>query len=176
MISADIKLAVEEALSRSGFNWTVLGASPSMDMYFAMIRGDSMMVPGGGPPALPTIAAADVAEIAAQSVLRDDLHGRRFRMTGPEALSFPQAAQRISEVWGKPISMRAIPLFPIRLVSFLAQPFYPYLRHLYASICLMNRFPQDLIHQAQHDHRLLVETFQYSPITLEMEAQRLKPI
>jgi len=48
-----IKQEMETALSRLEFNWTVLGAPPSMEIFFAMIRGDRMMVPGrrsSGPP------------------------------------------------------------------------------------------------------------------------------
>ncbi|MEW5818419.1 MAG: NAD(P)H-binding protein, partial [Spirochaetota bacterium] len=128
--SAWIKFEIEAALARSDLNWTVLGAAPSMEMFFAMIRGDMMMVPGGGPPALPTVSPVDVGEIAAQTVLRDDLRGKRFQMTGPEALSFPEATRRISEVTGKAIRFRKIPLFPLKIASVLIWPFNPYLRHL----------------------------------------------
>ena len=83
--SAEIKADIENAIAHSNFNWTVLGVVPSMEIFFAMIRGDTMMVPGGGPPALPTISPVDVGEIAAQTVLRDDLRGRRFRTVGPGA-------------------------------------------------------------------------------------------
>ena len=49
--SAQIKSEVENALAKSDFNWTVLGAAPSMEIFFSMIHGDTMTVPGGGPPA-----------------------------------------------------------------------------------------------------------------------------
>ena len=52
---AKIKPEVERALANTNLNWTVLGAPPSMEIFFAMIRGNTMMVPGGGPPALPTV-------------------------------------------------------------------------------------------------------------------------
>ena len=106
LASGRAKLHVEQALAASDLNWTVLGCAPSMQIFFAMMRGDTMMVPGGGPPALPNVSAMDVGEIAAQAALRDDLSSRRFHLVGPEALSFPEAAQRIAAVLGRPIRFR----------------------------------------------------------------------
>jgi uncharacterized protein YbjT (DUF2867 family) len=169
---ARLKLAIETALARLDFNWTVLGAAPSMGIFFAMIRGDRMMVPGGGPPALPAISRVDVGEIAAQAVLRDDLAGRRIRMVGPESLSFPEAAERISAVVGRTVEFRKIPLLPLRVVAALTRPFNPYLSYMLSFVTLMKRFPPDLVAQASDDHRLLVETFSYAPTTVEMEAQQ----
>lgn len=170
--SARIKQAVESWLGRSDFNWTVLGAPPTMEIFFTMIRGDIMIVPGGGPPALPTVSPVDVGEIAAQTVLRDDLRGKRIRMTGPEAISFPEAAKRISAAIGKEIRFRKIPLLPLRIASIVTRPVNPYLRHLMMSAKLMNNFPQEVAAQVPQDHRWLVDTFSYTPTTLEMEARK----
>ena len=167
-----IKLEIETTLAKSGFNWTVLGEAPSMEVFFAMIRGEKMIVPGGGPAALPTVSPVDTGEIAAQTVLRKDLGGRRIRVTGPEAISFSEAARRISAVTGKRLEFQKIPLFPLHVVSLVTRPFNPYLVHLVGSARLMNRFPQDLAAQVPQDHRWLVDTFAYSPTTLEMEARR----
>jgi uncharacterized protein YbjT (DUF2867 family) len=167
-----VKLKIETALAQSDLNWTVLGEAPSMEVFFAMIRGEKMIVPGGGPPALPTVSPVDTGEIAAQTVLRKDLGGRRIRVTGPEAISFPEAARRISAVTGKRLEFQKIPLFALWVASLVARPFNPYLWHLVGSAKLMNRFPQDLAAQVPQDHRWLVDTFDYTPITLEMEARR----
>jgi uncharacterized protein YbjT (DUF2867 family) len=167
-----IKLEIEAALAKSDFNWTVLGVAPSMEIFFAMTRGDTMMVPGGGPPALPTVSPVDVGEITAQTVLRGDLKGKRFRVTGPEAISFPEAAKRISNVTGKTIKFRKIPLFPLKIASVLIWPFNPFLRHLLEFIKLMNNFPQDVVAKVPEDHQLLVKTFSYTPTTFEMEVRR----
>lgn len=170
--SARIKLDIEVALTESNLNWTVLGAAPSMEIFFAMIHGNTMMVPGGGPPTLPTVSPVDVGEITAQTVLREDLGKKRFRITGPEALSFPEAAKRISNVTGKVIRFIKIPLLPLKIVSVLVWPFNPYLRYLLEFVKLMNKFPQDVAGEVPETHRLLVETFSYTPTTLEMEAQK----
>jgi uncharacterized protein YbjT (DUF2867 family) len=168
---AKIKQDVEQYLSDSNFNWTVLGASASIQMFFSMIRGKSMTVPGGGPPMLPTISPIDLGKICAQAIVRDDLSRRRFRLTGPEALSFPVAAERISKVVGYPIKFRKIPLFPIKIASIITRPFTPYLWYLRKFILLLNNFPQELALEVPKDHAILRSTFEYQPTTLEMHAE-----
>jgi uncharacterized protein YbjT (DUF2867 family) len=128
--AARYKGEVETALAESELNATVLGAAPSMAIYFSMIRGSTMMVPGGGSAALPTVSAIDVGEIAAQAVLRDDLDGRRIRMVGPEAISFPEAAKRISAVIGTDLHFRSIPLLPLQIAAIVTAPVNPYLKRL----------------------------------------------
>lgn len=173
-----IKAAIEAALAGSGLNWTVLGCAPSMQLFFAMIRGEIMVVPGGGPPALPTISPVDVGEIAAQAVLRDDLSGRRFRLVGPEAISFPEAARRIAAVTGKPLQFRKIPLILPKIASVLLTPLAPfsdrisYVSQMLGFIKLLNAFPAEIAAEAAQAHQRLRETFDYTPTTLEMEAER----
>ena len=118
-----------------------------------------MIVPGGGPPALPTISSHDVGEIAAQAVLRNDLQGRRFRLPGPEALSFPEAARRISSLTRNPVRFMKIPLLPLRIASLLILPVNPFLRYVYWSLKLLNHFPPDIAAEVPRDHQLLRETF-----------------
>ncbi|MFX0063277.1 MAG: SDR family oxidoreductase [Candidatus Hermodarchaeota archaeon] len=169
---AETKLEMEARLSKSDFNWTILGCAPSMELFFTMIRGGTMMVPGGGFHALPTISPLDVGEITAQTVLRDDLKGKRFRLTGPESFSFPQAAKRVADVTGRRIKFRKIPLTPIKIASLVTRPFTPYFKYLLQAIILFNNFPPDIAADVPKDHQLLLETFNYTPITLEMEARR----
>ncbi|MFC1484681.1 SDR family oxidoreductase [Candidatus Neomarinimicrobiota bacterium] len=166
-----IKLEVEGTLAASDLNWTILGCAPSMDLFFAFVRKGRMTVPGGGPPGLPTISRHDVGEIAAQALLRDDLGGRRFRLTGPEALSFAEAALRIRELTGQPLKVMRIPLLPFRLGALVTRPFNPFVQQLYWSIKLMNNFPPDLAARVPTDHALLRATFDYEPVTFEMEAR-----
>jgi uncharacterized protein YbjT (DUF2867 family) len=163
---------VEMALAKSDLNATVLGAAPSMAIYFSMIRGNTMMVPGGGAAELPTVSATDVGEIAAQAVLRDDLGGQRIRMVGPEAISFPEAAKRISAVTGTDLIFRSIPLLPLQIAAIVTAPVNPFLKSLLPSIKLMNHFPQDIALTVDQDHQRLLDTFDYTPTTLEMEARR----
>jgi len=173
--SGAIKAAVEAALAHSSLDWTVLGLPPSMALFFAMLRGDTMIVPGGGPPALPTISPVDVGEIAAQAASRDDLGGQRFRLTGPEALSFPEAARRIGVATGRDIRFRQVPLVLPRLAAVLLglpalfSDRLLFVRKMLGFIQLLNRFPAV---DVAADFRRLQETFDYTPTTLEMEIAR----
>lgn len=167
-----MKAEVEEALRGSALDWTILGEAFSMEMFFAMLRGDTINVPGGGPPAIPTVSAEDTGAIGAEAALRDDLGGQRFHVTGPEAFSFPEAARRIGAVLGRPLRVRAIPLSPMRAALGVAGLFNPYFAYLSASVLLLSNFPQDLVTQVPRAHRRLVETFHYSPVTLEEETRR----
>lgn len=165
-----LKTRVEAALRASNLNWTILGAAPAMDIFFAFIRGNAMNVPGGGPPALPSVASSDLGEICAQAALREDLSGTRFRMTGPEAVSFPAAARRIGRVWERNIRFRKIPLAIPRTIGFISRPVVPFVYHLVCTLRMMNNFPEDLAAAVPADHRRLLETFDYAPRTLEDEA------
>lgn len=176
--SAKIKQDVEAYLRSSDLDWTVLGAPPSMEIFFAMVRGDRMVVPGGGPKAVPTISPADLGEIAAQAVLRDDLGRQRIRLAGPELLSFPEAARRLSAVYGKTISFTAIPLILPKIAWYATGALarlsrsLDYAHTILGFALLLNAFPQDLAQASVDDHGNLLSTFDYTPTTLEMEAKR----
>jgi uncharacterized protein YbjT (DUF2867 family) len=130
------------------------------------------MVPGGGLRSVPNISPDDVGEIAAQAVLRENLGGKRFRMTGPEALSFPEATERISKLTGKNIKHKKIPLTIINIASAVLLPFNPFIRFLYRSLKMLNNFPSDLAENVPEDHKILRDTFDYTPVTFDMEVRK----
>ena len=177
--AAQIKGDVESYLRDSKLNWTVLGQPPSMDLFFALIRqGKTMVVPGGGPPSLPHIAPQDTGALAALAVLRNDLHGQRLRLSGPGAMSFPEAARRIGEVWQRPLKFVALPLCLPLTVRFLISPLAAlnqqigYAHYLMGYLRLLNSFPDHIPQQAAADHQLLIDTFDMPFTTLEDEALR----
>lgn len=168
----EIKIEVEEKIRRSNFNWTILGDAPAFEMFFAFTNNGRMVVPGGGLSAFPTISPEDVGEITAQIVMRDDLNGKRIKLTGPKAYSFPEVAKLMTDIGGKRIKHMTIPLFIINIVSFLLLPFTPFVRYLYKSLKMLNNFPPDLAENVPEEHKLLRELFDYEPVTLEMEINR----
>jgi uncharacterized protein YbjT (DUF2867 family) len=167
-----IKIEIESRITQSGFNWTILGDAPAFELFFAFLKKGKMTVPGGGYNAVPSISAEDVGEITAQVAIRNDLGGKRIKLTGPEALTFPEVARRISEITGKRIKHMAIPLVIINLVSFILLPFAPFVRYLYKSLKLLNNFPKDLAEDVPKEHKLLRKLFDYEPMTLDMEIQK----
>ena len=168
----EIKIEIEEKIRQSGFNWTILGDAPASEIFFAFTKKGRMTVPGGGRNAFPTISPEDVGELTAQIVLRNDLNGKRIKLTGPKAYSFPQVAELMSEISGKRIRYGAIPLFIINVVSFLTLPFIPFVRYIYKSLKLLNNFPKDVAEKVPDDHKLLRELFDYEPVTLEEEIRK----
>ncbi|MFX0015921.1 MAG: SDR family oxidoreductase [Candidatus Hermodarchaeota archaeon] len=171
MLQARIKCEIEESLEQSRFNYTILGAPPSMDIFFTMIRNGKMTVPGGGPPALPTIAPIDLGIIAAQVVKRTDLNKKRFSLVGSDVISFREAAERISKISGKEVGFRKIPLLPIKVaatITGLLTPIFPYISQMLKFILLMNTaFTAEIIEQVFEHQKLLKQTFDYQPLSIE---------
>ncbi|MBX9841278.1 MAG: SDR family oxidoreductase [Xanthobacteraceae bacterium] len=54
------------------------------------------------------IDARDIAEGAAAALTNDSFNGKAFNLTGPEALSYADAARILSEAIGKPVTYNAI--------------------------------------------------------------------
>jgi uncharacterized protein YbjT (DUF2867 family) len=170
MLTGIIKREVEEALEKSSFDYTILGAPPSIEIFFSLIRGNKMRVPGGGPPALPNISPIDLGEIAVQAITKTDLPQKRYRLAGPSTPSFSEATSRISRVTGKEIQFKPIPLFPLKIAAKITgwlRPLMPYVAQLLPFIILMNDFEANITSQAAEDYKILQETFDYTPHTLE---------
>lgn len=166
-----VKRDLERAVSDRNVNWTILGAAFSMALFFRMIRGSRMVVPGGGRRRIPVIAAEDVGEVAAQAVLRDDLAGMRVRIPGPAAYSFPEAAATIASACATTVRHTAVPLLPLRIAAVVSRPLNPFLANLLPAIRLFNEFPADLTESVPRDHARLRVLFTFEPVTLQEKAQ-----
>ncbi len=73
-----LRIELESHISNSDFNWTILGNAPSFELFFTLWQNNKVAVPGGGEKAIPAISPCDVGEIAAQTVVRDDLNRIRL--------------------------------------------------------------------------------------------------
>jgi uncharacterized protein YbjT (DUF2867 family) len=164
-----IKLEIEATLAESGLNYTILGCPPAYRLFFALLKNGKITIPGGGKKRIPTVAAEDVGTIGAQCALRNDISAARLRVPGPKTYSIPDVAALMTTLSGKTIGVRAVPLAGLRFISYLIQPFNPFLRELYKTLKLLNHFPEDLADQVPEDHRKLKELFDYSPKSLEEE-------
>ena len=77
------------------------------DDHLPVIDGAITAPSGGGREAF--VDADDIAAVAAQTLLDPAAHaGARYDLTGPQALTFAQAADIISSVSGRPIAYRDI--------------------------------------------------------------------
>jgi uncharacterized protein YbjT (DUF2867 family) len=120
--------AIEDYLEASGLGWTHLRPSQFMQVYLreapTMVSDHAFYLPFDDIELAP-IDLLDVARIATV-LLRDGGHqGRSFDMTGPEALTMVEIAERFSVAVGRTI--RYVPITPAqRRQTLLAQGVSPY--------------------------------------------------
>lgn len=100
---------IEAWLRQSGLAWTFVRPSFFMEnlsgTHAADIRDrDEILVPAGG-GATSFVAASDVAAVAVAALLDPAAHaGRAWTPTGPEALTYAQVAEVLSDVLGRKIT------------------------------------------------------------------------
>lgn len=169
---ADPKSEAEKLIRESGFNWTILGCPPSYELFFRLLRKNSITVPGGGRKPIVCISADDVGEIAAQAVLRYDLKGMRFRLSGPETVNFPQFADKVASILGKPVKHRSVPLWIVNVITFILKIINPFPRLIYQALKMMNHFPSRIAEKASEDHALLKRTFNIRVTTIDDEIRK----
>lgn len=102
---------VELALERSGTPFVILRPNWFADNFHTFWKAGI----DHGVIALPAaegktsfIDARDIAESAAAALTTDRFDGRAFNLTGPEALTYGEAAAILSSVTGKPIAYTAV--------------------------------------------------------------------
>ncbi|GII58306.1 NmrA family transcriptional regulator [Planotetraspora thailandica] len=99
--------AFEEAVQRSGMDWTVLrpgGFHTNAFAWAETIRAHRTAAAPFADVALPSIDPADIAEVAA-AVLREEGHaGRTYELTGPAAIAPRERARAIGDALGEPVA------------------------------------------------------------------------
>ncbi len=171
--SAEIKLEIENYLKNSSLNYKIIGTAPSMEIFFAMLKGSIMIVPGGGPASLPVIAPQDVGIIVDKIINKDDFNRKRVKVTGPGIYSFYEAKDIIAKELDKKIIFLPIPLiFPVA-VTKLSKIFNKFSKKTYffneliGYIKLLNNFPQDTAQKAPLRCKRLIKLYGYQPISLK---------
>jgi uncharacterized protein YbjT (DUF2867 family) len=112
-------VASEEYIKASGINWTMVRPTFFTQNFFNSARtikaSDEIVLALGNAVVAPT-DIRDVAEVI-RLVLIDDAHlNKGYDLTGPEALSLAQAAERFSNVLGREIRYVAQPVEEFRKV------------------------------------------------------------
>jgi uncharacterized protein YbjT (DUF2867 family) len=103
--------AIERHLRESGLAYTILRPNFFMDNFTSgwaasMIRRGELSLPAGDGKT-SFISVGDIAEVAA-SAFQKKLHGAEYDLTGPEALTYGQSAEIISDVCGWTVTYRPI--------------------------------------------------------------------
>jgi len=105
---------LEAQVRNSGMDWIILrpsGFNQNFSEGFLLpgILQAGAVVSSTGDGKVGFVDAGDIAAVAAAALIHDSLIGETLPVTGPQALSFADAAAIISEAAGRDISHRAIP-------------------------------------------------------------------
>lgn len=112
--------AVEEYIRKSGLAWTMLKPNFFMQNFLASAKSikenKSFSLPmGNGSTAMAD--ARDIGAVGAEVLSGAGHEGKSYEITGPELLTFHQAAERFSEVLGTKITY--IPADPVAYLAIL---------------------------------------------------------
>ncbi len=97
---------VEKHLAKSGLAYTILRPNFFMENFTAgffapMIAGGKIFIPAGDSKT-SFISVSDIAKVTA-AIFREKRYGTEYNLTGPEALSYGEAAKIISGVSGRAV-------------------------------------------------------------------------
>jgi uncharacterized protein YbjT (DUF2867 family) len=102
---------IEAHIEHSGLRWTHLRPSQFMQVYLRegrSIASAGVLALPAGDIDLSPVDLEDIAEIAAAVMMDGQADGRRFVITGPQALTMHRVAQAIAESVGRPVSYQPI--------------------------------------------------------------------
>jgi uncharacterized protein YbjT (DUF2867 family) len=97
---------VEKEIQNSGMEWTMLRPHHFMQNLLAQaqyIIKDGVVYSASGDGKIPYIDAGDIAAVAAVTLSKPGHAGKKYVITGSEALSYRQAAEIIGRTIGKPL-------------------------------------------------------------------------
>lgn len=96
----------EELIKGSGLRFTMLRDNLYLDFLPLMVGADGVIRGPAADGRVAAVARDDIADVAAAVLLADgDRHdGRSYDLTGPEALTMAEVAQRLSELAGRSIT------------------------------------------------------------------------
>jgi uncharacterized protein YbjT (DUF2867 family) len=102
---------IEDYLEQSGLTWTHLRPSQFMQVYLrempTIVNKGALMLPMADGSLAP-IDVEDIAKVAVGVMKGSGHEGKSYAMTGPEALTMSEIADRISMVLGTPVRYVAI--------------------------------------------------------------------
>ncbi|MBE1536059.1 NAD(P)H-binding protein [Actinomadura algeriensis] len=101
-------LACERVVRDSGLEWTVVRASWfaqnfSEDYLLDPVRAGEVVLPAGDVPE-PFADADDIADVAVAALTADGHAGEVYEVTGPRALTFPEAVAEIGRAVGRDVA------------------------------------------------------------------------
>lgn len=104
--------AVEAHLAASGVAWTVLlagGFSSNALGWAPTLKAQGLAFAATGDGRVAVVDPADLAAVAVAVLTRPGHEGRRYELTGPEALSFAEQVALIGGAVGRPLRFMDVP-------------------------------------------------------------------
>jgi uncharacterized protein YbjT (DUF2867 family) len=95
---------VEKEMQNSGMEWTILRPHHFMQNLLSQIpyiTREGVVYSASGDGKIPYIDASDIAAVAAVTLTKPGHHGKKYVITGSEALSYRQATEIIGRTIGK---------------------------------------------------------------------------
>ena len=110
--SSDSLFGMERAVESSGCEWTILRpgefAVNKLDHWAPMIRAGDVVRAAYPDASGAPVHEADIAEIAVAALLGDSHHGRRYELTGPQALTLREQVAAIAAGIGRPVRFEEV--------------------------------------------------------------------
>ena len=97
---------IEKELQESGLGWTILRPHHFMQNLLAQaeyVRTEGVVYSASGDGKIPYVDARDVAAVAFATLTQPGHLGKKYVVTGSEAISYRQAAEIIGAAIGKPV-------------------------------------------------------------------------
>jgi len=98
---------VERVLRAAGPDWTILRPHVFMQNLLdqrVSIRRDAKIYSPSGEASIPMIDTRDIAAVAAAALTEAGHEGKRYTLTGPEAISYREATAQLAEIVEKPLT------------------------------------------------------------------------
>jgi len=107
----------ERHIADAGLPWTYLHPPFFMQNLLrsaAVIAAQGVLLASMQAGKIAMVDARDVAAVAVAALTSDGHVGKTYTITGPEALSFQEVAQKLATATGRPVSYQNIPLASVR--------------------------------------------------------------
>ncbi|TDC23508.1 NAD-dependent epimerase/dehydratase family protein [Streptomyces sp. 8K308] len=119
--------AVEDAVRDSGLAWTILrpgGFASNAFAWAESVRAERTVAAPFGDVGLPVIDPADIAEVAALALRKDEHAGQVYELTGPATVTPRQQAEAIGAALGEPVRFVELTRAEAhaRMATFMPEP------------------------------------------------------
>lgn len=119
--------AAEDAVRESGLAWTILRAGVFASNAFAWaesVRAERTVAAPFGDVGIPVIDPADIAEVAAVALRKDEHTGHAYELNGPAVVTPRQQAEAIGAALGEPVRFVELTRAEAhaRMAAFMPEP------------------------------------------------------